>query len=67
MYLVQRAVRALADVGQRADVVIGQFAVQHEAAQSIALPGRAILGPIQELLENGHFRITGSNTSSTVG
>src|SRR5208337_517109 len=27
----------------RADVVIGKFAVQHEAAQGIALPGRAVL------------------------
>ena len=65
--LFSEPVSALADVGQRADVVIGKFAVQHEAAQGISLPGRAVLGPLKQFLENGHLRITGSNTSPIAG
>ena len=44
--LFSESMSALADVGQRADVVIGKFAMQHKAAQSIALPGRTVLGPL---------------------
>ena len=42
------------------DVVIGKVALQHEAAQGIALPGRAVLRPLKEFVENGHLRITES-------
>ena len=55
--LFGESVRALADLGQRADVVIGEFAVQHEAAQRIALPGRAVLGPFKDFFENSHLLI----------
>ena len=65
--LFSESVRALADFGQRADVVIGKFAVQHEAAQGIALPGRAVLGPLKEFFENSHLRITESRASPSAG
>ena len=48
------SVRALADVGQRTDVVIRKLAMQYEAAQGIALPGRAVLRPIKDFVENTH-------------
>ena len=41
---------ALANIGQRANVVIREFAIQYEAAQSIALPGRAIMRPFKYFL-----------------
>lgn len=61
------SVGALADVGQGADVVIRKFALQKEAAQRIALPGGAVLGPLKEFLENGHPRITEYSASPSAG
>jgi hypothetical protein len=56
--LFSESAGALADVGQRADVVIGQLALQHEAAQGVALPGWAVLGPLKEFLEDSHLSST---------
>ena len=53
-------VHALADVRERPDVVIGKVAVQNEAAQGVALPSRAVLGPLKEFFENGHAHVTES-------
>ena len=47
-------------VGQRADIIIGEFAIQDETVQRIALPGRAVLGPFEYLLKDCHNRLAGS-------
>jgi hypothetical protein len=60
-------VSALAEVGQRADVITGEFPVQHEAAQGIALPGRAVLRPLKEFFENSHVCITESRAAQGAG
>jgi hypothetical protein len=41
---------ALAHIGQRADIVIRQFAIQYETAQSIALPSRTATRPFKYFL-----------------
>jgi hypothetical protein len=41
---------ALTNISQRADVLIREFAIQYEAAQSIALPGRTVMRPFKYFL-----------------
>jgi hypothetical protein len=48
--------RALANLSQRVDVVVREFAIQHKPTQGISLPSRAIKGPFKYLLEHGHCR-----------
>ncbi len=67
LLLSSESVLALADVGQRTDVLIRKLAVQHEAAQGIPLPGRAVLGPLKKLFEHGHLRITECRTTPIAG
>lgn len=50
--LVGEAVNAFAYLGKVTYVVVGQFAVQYEVAQGIALPSRPVLGPFENLFEN---------------
>ena len=58
--LFGESVRALADVGQRANVAIYKFTILHETTQGIALPDRTVLGPFEDLFEYCHFHITES-------
>lgn len=56
--LLGKAMAALADFGQSADVLIDEFPVEHEKAQRLALPRRPILRPLENFLEDRHARVT---------
>ncbi len=51
---------ALADFGQGVDVLIGEFAVEHETVQRLALPCGAVLRPLNNVLEDRHVRLVNS-------
>ena len=55
------AVRGLADLGKTPDVFIRKLAADNEAAQRVALPGRAAfaLRPVEYFMQDSHHYLRG--------